>query len=205
MFMRNISYKIFIQKRGFAITTDIFVWSGILGSLVFMFIVDKYFHEFYVSRSIHKLMIPILTGFLILWILLYIVSFSRTRKLNGHFDGNLVLKKDGITINEIKYSLKDIRSLEFNANDFKGKYVSSTKSINPRCSQGVNNQFKITLNNGSQIVVMFLLEFENQLKESEDEIMYFLKEEKIHSQNVMRVLGINSFSEMQAIKIKHYH
>ena len=150
-------------------------------------------------------MTPIVTGFLVLWILMYFISFTRTRKLRGHFEGNLELKMDDITINDKKYSLTNIKSIEFYANDFRGRFETSTKSTNPRCSQGVDNQCKIVMNTGEKIVAKFLIEFENQLKESEDVIMHYFKEGKIQPQNVMQILGINSYSDMQAFKQKHNH
>ena len=201
--MKDISFQIFIPKRGFHFTTDMFVWSGIGLPLIFILIVENYFHEFYIRNNVDKIVSPIITGFLILGFVMYFVSFSRKRKLKGYLDGTLQLKVNEVVVNGESYLLKDIRSLEFYADDFQDRFEMLTGSANPRCSRGIDNWCIINLISGEKIKVNFLQEFEDQLKQNEELVVHYFKADKIPIMNILSILRLNSYSEIRAFKEKH--
>ena len=84
---------------------------------------------------------------------MYLLSFSRRKRLEGKFAGYLELKEDRIIISNRSYELDKIKSIDFIADDFIDKFPFSSKGLNPKRSRGVENKCAIEFINGEKLEV----------------------------------------------------
>ena len=109
-------------------------------------------------------------------------SFFR-EQLKGTLDGLLKFENDGITIEERKFQLDDIRLIKIQITDYAGKQISTIPMIWEMYSSGVQNKVVIILNTGEVQTCYFQLQGENHLMRASDEVYAYYSAGKMLTEN----------------------
>jgi len=72
-------------------------------------------------------------------------------------------------------------------------------------SRGVDNALTIDLNSGASIKVYFLQRNEDELLRNRELLISYFEKGKIPFMKLMKLLKIESYSDIQAFKAKHNH
>ena len=125
--------------------------------------------------------------------------------MKGEFVGELEFFDDKIRISEMIFTFEEIKTIEIVAKDFEGDVNVSEKGFNPMKSRGVNNSLKLNLSNGNNITVNFLQKTEDALIKNKELLLSYYKKDKISFLELMKLLKIENYSDIQAFKLKHHH
>ncbi|WP_288995114.1 hypothetical protein [uncultured Polaribacter sp.] len=188
--------KIFKKKKGIYISTENIIavsWT----ILIFLIYYLKESYEFN-FRGWE-------TGILILGVIyiigLMISTFFRYEREIGEYDGKLTFWKKQIEIGNDKYNLEQIERIEFiNAYDIKGMFVNSMLEFSPHLSNGLDNQFLLTLKSGEKIKCNFLQTESEKIEFFNETFIYYHKRGIISWLHLLEILKIEDYDKIQNFK-----
>ncbi|PWG04040.1 hypothetical protein [Polaribacter aquimarinus] len=194
--MNPRSLKIFKKKKGIYISTENIIavsWT----ILIFLIYYLKESYEFN-FRGWE-------TGILILGVIyiigLMISTFFRYEREIGEYDGKLTFWKKQIEIGNDKYNLEQIERIEFiNAYDIKGMFVNSMLEFSPHLSNGLDNQFLLTLKSGEKIKCNFLQTESEKIEFFNETFIYYHKRGIISWLHLLEILKIEDYDKIQNFK-----
>ena len=150
--MKSKSLKIFEKKKGIYISPENII---VISWVILISII-------YYLKACHEINFKGWETIILIFGAIYTIglmacNFFRYEKEFGEYQGRITFSKDQIKIRNIKYSLDQIKKIEFiDANDIKGMFVNSTLKFSPHLSNGLGNQIVIELKNGEKIKYNFL-------------------------------------------------
>jgi hypothetical protein len=137
------------------------------------------------------------------FILGLILKFSRLTKpdpLRGKLEGFITFGMNEIIADQEIIKLDEIQKLIISNNDYYGKYTGSSRTFNSNLSNGVDNYIEITLNAGGKKTFYFELYNSNGLQKTREELINYNLKGKLHFLNLIEVLGIEKYEEIQDFK-----
>lgn len=114
----------------------------------------------------------------------------RYERLKGSFKGNLRFDKDYISIDETKYNISEIKKIEIDNLDIRGKWVNMTLDFEPKRSNGVKNFIKLYLKTGDIIEINFLQTKNHNVKTCKEEFISYYDQNKISWNNLGWVVDV---------------
>ena len=110
----QIEFKIFTERKGFRLTNNILVYSLLCSSLGVTWLADKYLQESALEDIGQA--VGVLTCILMIY---FKIAQSFTREsLNGDLSKTIIFKPSEIVIAENKFSLDEIKKIEFYVGDY---------------------------------------------------------------------------------------
>jgi len=205
--MKSIIFQIFVPKKKLIFSTNLFIPTIYSSVIITGLIMTHYFKSFYDLFNIHNYIMYVVYFITAFSIVMYFLKFPLTRTLNGQFIGELELSADKIRITENIFPLGEINSIDFDVKDFEGDVNLLERGFNPMQSRGVDNALTIDLNSGASIKVYFLQRNEDELLRNRELLIFisYFEKGKIPFMKLMKLLKIESYSDIQAFKAKHNH
>jgi hypothetical protein len=122
--------------------------------------------------------------------------------LKGDFVGYLIFTPEKISANKEEFEFEEIVKLEIFAEDFDGMFSGSSRSIETKLSNGVNNRITIHLKNGGRKGFYFLQTYEGEfLKKMKDLLIAYHLKEKISFLALIQQIGISdNYERIQEFK-----
>ena len=87
-----------------------------------------------------------------------------------------------------------------NANDIKGMFVNSTLEFSPHLSNGLDNQFLLSLKNGEKIKCNFLQTESEKIEFFTEIFIHYHKKGIISWLKLLEILNIEDYNEIQKFK-----
>ena len=131
-----------------------------------------------------------------------ISKYNKFVTLKGELNSDLEFKNDRIIINEKEYLIDVIQKIEINAFDYKGAY-SGFRNFDGTLSNGVDNKLKIYVNANEKIQINFQQNFDNEIRKEKDILINYCNAGKFNYLNLLDILGINNYEEIQKFKSEH--
>lgn len=125
------------------------------------------------------------------WGMIFLQWFTNERTVEfrkGIFKGKLILNKDSIVIHKKTYPVSEIQKLRITNKDYKFKYQSH-KIIGPRLSIGTQNRITIQLMDQTYVDAFFQQDHDNQLVNSEEELIAYYYKGILSKKNLLDVIG----------------
>lgn len=116
-----------------------------------------------------------------------------TNELKGGFDGKLTFSKDGISIKEDFYAVKDLFSIVIDNDDYKGKKVKEFGEFDhPEGSNGVGNLLTIKTKSNKFVEAYFLQKNSTEFSKLEEILIAYYKENLITEEDLISILKYES-------------
>lgn len=181
-------YRIFTESKKFVITNNV-VFYGVFGFILLLYLIHKYIFNWFFISEINFGYLFILPLLISLYFLLFRV-WTTHEPLKGTLDTYLELYNDHVMINDQKYFLNDISSIEILNYDFVGEFnYAGRGNFNGQLSNGIGNLFRLNLNSGENIEVNFQQDKEHKIANDKNELVCYYKDEKISLKNFAKILG----------------
>lgn len=132
-------------------------------------------------------------------ILISLINNFRYQKLDGNFNGDLIFFEDKIILGEETILISEVKKIKIYNENHKGKYLWR-KTLKPKLQQGIDNSIKIELLNGEIITKYFLQNKKNEITTVGTILKKYHTHNKIHFQNLIELLGMNDYNEIQKLK-----
>jgi hypothetical protein len=195
---KKLKYKILTKSKKFYWTANSVFYSIMLVTTLPVFIKLNILKSENVTTFDKSLLSIMLFGF-VGTIIYGISKYNKFVTLKGELNTDLEFKNDRIIINEKEYLINFIQKIELNACDYKGAY-SGFRNFDGTLSNGVDNTLKIYLNDNDKIEINFQQNLENELRNEKDILLNYCNNGKLHYLNLLDILGINNYEEIQKFK-----
>ena len=134
-------------------------------------------------------------------IVLSVRGFAKPDPLRGVLNGFITFEKEKITFDQQIFRLEDFKKIEITNNDYYGRLKSYSKgNFNSTISNGVDNKIEITFYNGEKKMFYFELYNSEDLQKVKEELINYYLNGKMHFLNLIDVLGITKYEEIQNFK-----
>lgn len=190
--MQEIELKIYERKKG--LTQEDKALAVVIGVGLLLMLLG-YFGLFPHPGLNHFLGIGIMLAFMLR---LRARSFYAIEKLHGTLNSSLVLKRDSITIGDRFIHLSEILNMSISVDDYEGSITHGSRSH--KYSIGVHNYFKLKLKSGETIHLMFQMQSASDLSRARDLFLHYYESEILHFINLIDILGIQDYDEIQKFK-----
>ncbi len=132
----------------------------------------------------------------------HIYSLNEKEKLDGDFIGFLVFRIEGIRAGELDILVQDIEKIEFHVYDYDGCKNSNYRSIEPKVSNGTNNQVRLKMKDSLELKFNFQLKYGNEFeKKMWDLLIFYHLADKISFLALIQYIGISdSYERIQEFK-----
>lgn len=197
--LEDIEFKIYTKNKGLHLSYDIIVYPFFLLSIGIAWFGRDYLNRDFIEKTGQYLGILSLVTAIILMIMR---PFTK-KPLNGKLNRLLILKKDKILINNDEYALKEIKKIEFYLLDYDGKKEwlhYGRYSLEPGLSNGTGNICHIILQSGQEIRVRFQLNYKNEFRKTDQHLIHYYTEGKIHFLKLIEYLDISEYEAIQDFK-----
>lgn len=195
--MQNLSLKIFEKDKKFKWSKDIIIVISV-GSLSLLYWLD--------NKILNSAFENILGSFLLLlgifMIYAKIRSYFYRENPPGKFNGTLTFSLNSISIGNSEFSVNEIEKLHIVASDYTDR-LNSLYGFSGNRSHGIDNSIEITLDNSKRIRVNFQLNYEDQLWKIENILIHYCKINKLSYYNLLNILNLTDYNQIQKFKQKH--
>lgn len=189
------SLFIFEHKKGFFISTESLILIILTGIAFFL----AYLHG---TSNFDFGNFPIYI--FIIWLLYFIgymiSNFFLHEHKNGEFKGEIELENDSILINKTKYELNQIDKIAIHSNDYEGQFVNGAFEFSRHLSNGLNNELKLKLSNGSEINCHFLQTKGQRIKNFREVLINYHLKGKMSWLHLLNVLELEDYDQIQILK-----
>lgn len=195
-----LSYKIFTKYPKKHLTLEN-IYLGVMISFMIVghfLILDNYF-----AYTIFFSLLLFIVLFIPLIFLSSIFNFFRYEKLNGELNLNLKFTAEGIMIDEKLFHINSIKKIEIESFDYKGRSINHKRAFKARKSLGTRNKLKIVLNNKTTKELFFQQTTKNQIFRDKYILIEYCNLDKIHYLNLLEILKISDYDEIQMFKNKY--
>lgn len=118
----------------------------------------------------------------------------------GELTENLEFNIDGITINNKKIQLTEIKRIELSTYDFKGRIIAYRGNLNGTKSIGTRNELIIIFNNNQVKKINFQQLYKNQISNDKEQLINYCNQGKMNYINLLDNLSITDYKEIQIFK-----
>ena len=109
---------------------------------------------------------------------------------------------DSISLNDREYNINQIEKIQIQTDDYENRLIS-VYGLDGNRSNGIDNSIKITLTYSKKIFSQFQINYENQLWNFEDILVHYCKLNKLNYHNLLKVLNLEDYNQIQNFKKKH--
>ena len=198
--MLNKSFKTYKKSKTIRFTFGDLILITILVCLAILWLNGEFRNSY--SEQIEEFFR--ILGFALLAVLIFtfIRSHSKKERINGEFTGPLELFSDKIIIGERTILLPEINNIRAEINDFDEKKLFILyMTPYPKISNGYNNILEIDLIGKEKIIIHFQQKYENEFSRiNKDLLIEYYKKSKISFLNLIDILEINDYEEIQKFK-----
>ena len=129
-------------------------------------------------------------------------SLNEKEKLKGTLKGEIILNDQEVIIGSEHFKLKEIKNMSIIFDDYENKYEQHLMgTYYPSISSGISNFFEIKLKNGDRKKVQFQQKYENEIiKKNKEKLIFYHKQGMISFLNLIQLLGIDDYDEIQNFK-----
>ncbi|MBF4518108.1 hypothetical protein IRZ71_17215 [Flavobacterium sp. ANB] len=136
---------------------------------------------------------------MIIGIIVKTIGLTKIKALNGEFSGFLEFYEDHIIIDQEKFKIDEIKSIEISNDDYYGKLDRYT-SFDSSLSNGVNNQILLRLNSGQGKSFNFEMYNEYDMEKVQEELFLYYSKGKIDFFELTKILKIKSKTEIEEFR-----
>ena len=195
--MQNLSLKIFEKDKKFKWSKNIIIVVS-LTSLALLYWLDNKV----LNSTFENILVYSLIALGIFMIYAKISSYFNRENIPGKFNGKLTFSFNSISIKNSEYSLSEITKVHIVACDYTDR-LNSLYGFDGHRSNGIDNSIEITLNNLEIIHSNFQLNYENQLWKIENILIHYCKNNKLSYYNLLNILNLTDYNQIQKFKKKH--
>ena len=191
-------FAIFEKTKKFYWSNNRIIYTIIFGCIGILYLKQKLGFErnFFDESVIGFFILTFFVGFV-----LKIRGFSIPDPLRGSLNGFIIFEKEKIVFNQQTFHLEELKKIEITKNDYYGRIKSNSKgNFNSIRSNGVDNKINITFFNGEKKEFYFELYNSNDLQKVKDELINYYLNGKLHFLNLIDVLDITEYEEIQVFK-----
>lgn len=197
-------YRIFTESKEFVFTNNV-ILVIVLGVTVLLYLLQKYiFNWIFISERYFQFvfLIPVCLS---IYFKVFL-SWNQYEPLEGTLETYIELYEDYIGIENDKYFLDNVKSIEILNFDFKGDYNYVGKgNYNGTLSNGIGNLFKINLINGRSLEINFQQDNQNEIASAKKELVNYYTNGKISKENFVKIFGYEESDNNIIDKIVKYH
>ncbi len=201
-----MKFTIFKKSGKFYWSAEKVIYTTILSSLAFGYIIDKFFKT--EENIVHNIFIGIALAAFCSGLITKLLGFTQIERLEGILDGYITFKMDSIEIENKDYSLSEIKRIEIYNDDYNGKLIHTSRgNLGPALSNGTRNYLILFFNSGEQLKVNFELINSNDFQKVRNELINYHINSKIDFWSIANILGEKSpkeTSELTEEINKHY-
>ena len=196
----KLKYKILTKSKKFCWTVNSRIYPILVLTTLLLLIKQILFKNQNITLFDKSLMFIL---FLTIFSGLIIGKFKKYQTLKGQLISDLEFKKNKILIDDKEYLLDDIQKIEIKAFDFIGA-IANHKGIDfdGNLSNGVNNFLKVYMKNQNKIELNFQQIKKNEIRNDEDIFINYCNNNKLHYLNLLEILGIDDYDEIQRFKME---
>ncbi|WP_324720032.1 hypothetical protein [Salinimicrobium sp. HB62] len=198
--MPNTSFRTYKKIDKPKISLGVILIISFLSSILILLINQKYKSPY--SEQIENIILIIVYGSIGLFIFKLFKSQFEKQKLYGKIAGNLELFSDRIEIGDRTIMISEIKTVRIKLEDYEGRReILLSNTTVPKISHGFNNLLTIELITSDKIKINFEQKFENQFsRRNKDVLIEYYKEEKLPFNNLLDILQISEYEQIQNLK-----
>jgi Ca2+/Na+ antiporter len=196
--MDKVEFFQYVPSGKSRVGRDLVAFTILFFCLAFMWLNDGFLNWAFIRWVLYAIIIVSI----ITYSYLCFHSLNEKEVLKGDFVGYLIFRPEKIFANREEFELEEIVKLEFYADDFDGKFTGSSRSIEPKLSNGVNNRITVHLRNRAKKDFYFLQNYEGEfLKKMKELLIAYHLKDKISFLALIQYIGISdSYEEIQEFK-----
>lgn len=197
---QKIKFQVFKKKNGFYWTNTSIVYAISFGCLLIYFF-KAIVLKIEDAELFDKILFFIALGSFAYGIIMVISGFIRYQPLKGKIEGELILERDKIIIQNREVYLNEISLIKILNYDYYGKFSPPSKgSFEASLSRGVDNKFEIKLYTG-EIIKSFFSQFNrNDMSTAKKHLFYYYLNQKILFFDLARILDKSSDWQIEILK-----
>lgn len=137
-------------------------------------------------------------SFCFLMIYLMFSSLNEKEKLKGILKGEILLNDQEVILGSEHFKLKEIKNMSIIFDDYENKYEQHLMGT---YYPSISSFFEIKLKNGDSKKVQFQQKYENEIiKKNKEKLIFYHKQGVIFFLNLIQLLGIDDYDEIQNFK-----
>lgn len=172
---------------------------GIYFTFMLFSFIDRYllndrFEDIETSLSI------VMVAILVIGILIKIRSYFVVQPLHGKLEGDLILSESGISMGDAYWPVAEIKKIEFIIRDYYKKTDDKNGLFATGLSNGTDNSFILTLQNGQEISTFFQLKHADEMASSRAIFANYHKLDILSIQQISNLLGLRNYEQVQKFR-----
>lgn len=192
-------FNIYKKSKKIHWSNTIVIFTAILSLYIIYLVKQTFFNP--EKGLFEDIIMKSLLGLFILGFILKTIGLTRTKSINGEYSGFLEFHDDHIIIDQEKFKMDEIKSIEISNNDYYGKR-DPLSGFDSSLSNGNNNQIILRLNSGITKSCNFELYNEYDLEKVEEELFFYYSKGKIDFFELIKILKIKSKTEIEEFRNK---
>lgn len=148
-----------------------------------------------------EIIMKLMFGLFMLLFIFKTIGLVKVKPTNEELSGFLEFYKDYIVIDQEKFKMNEIKSIEISNNDYYGK-PNGTSDFESSLSNGINNQILLRFNSGISKSYNFELYNECNMEKVEEELFSYYSQGKIDFFELTKILKIQSKTEIEDFRNK---
>ena len=196
--MDEVRFLLFEKKGGIRVARDLLALTAFVMCLAFLWLNDEFLYWGFLAWILKAIVV----GGVLVYSYFLFYSMNEKEKLDGSFVGYISFDRDKIRAGELTISIEDIAKLEFHAFDYEGSKYTNYRSIEPKISNGTDNQVRLQMKGNSELKFNFQLNYENEFeKKMRDVLIAYHLQDKISFLALIQYIGISdSYERIQEFK-----
>ncbi len=183
-----------------------FHWNNSLIILILLFCLCVIYvvkQNFYNQEKglFEDVIMKLMLGLFIIGFILKTIGLTKPKVINDEFRGFLEFHKDYIIIDQEKFKIDEIKTIEISNDDYYGK-KDGISGFDSSLSNGTDNQILLRFNSGQLKSYNFELYNENDMENIEEELFYYYSKGKIDFFELTKILKIKSKIEIEEFRNK---
>lgn len=190
-------FNIYKKSKKFHWCNSLIIFTLILSLYIISLIKQNFFTQ--EKGLFDEIISKLILGLLIIGIIVKTIGLTKIKALNGEFSGFLEFYEDHIIIDQEKFKIDEIKSIEISNDDYYGKLDRYT-SFDSSLSNGVNNQILLRLNSGQGKSFNFEMYNEYDMEKVQEELFLYYSKGKIDFFELTKILKIKSKTEIEEFR-----
>ena len=190
-------FNIYKKSKKFNWSNTLIIFSLIISLFVISLLKQYFFNP--EKGLFDEIIMKLMLGLFLLGLILKTIGLTKPKILDEEFSGFLEFYKDYIIIDDERFKIEEIKSIEISNNDYYGKPQEAT-GFDSSLSNGVNNQILLRLNSGKTKSYNFELYNEHDMTKIEEELFYYYSKGKIDFFELAKILKIESKTEIEEFR-----
>ncbi|MFH6999972.1 hypothetical protein ACHRVZ_18770 [Flavobacterium sp. FlaQc-57] len=192
-------FNIYKKSKKFHWSNTLIIFTLILSLYIISLIKQNFFNP--EKGLFEDVIMKLMLGLFILVFILKTIGLTKPKAINGEFSGFLEFYEDYIIIDQEKFKINEIKSIEISNDDYYGKPDAIT-GFEPSLSNGTNNQILLRFKSGITKSYNFELYNEYDMEKVEEELFYYYSKGKIDFFELAKILRIKSKTEIEEFRNK---